>query len=357
MDAFFAAVEQRDHPEYRGKPVIVGGNPKSRGVVSTCSYEARRYGIHSAMSSAKALKLCPHAIFVNGNYAAYKEVSDTIRKIFYEFTDLVEPLSIDEAFLDVTRNKKNATSATFLAREIKKRILSATGLTASAGVSFNKFLAKVASDFEKPDGLTVITPAQADQFIDNLPIRKFYGVGKVTEQRMLNFGIKTGRDLKILSKDQLRIMFGKVGDYYFDIAHCLDNRPVIAQRGAASSIGNEITFPEDVLDKSELLYYLKRLAERVAMRINKSRQSGYTLTLKLKFFDFKRISRSITVSEPINNENTIMKYIPDLLDKTDAGKIKVRLVGITVSNFRTAPTVNKKNVEDIQLYLPFIFDE
>ena len=215
MDAFYASVEQRDNHALKGKPVIVGGDPQSRGVVAACSYEARRFGIHSAMACATAYKRCPHAVFIRPRFDVYKSVSHLIREIFLDYTDLVEPLSLDEAFLDVTKNKKGIASATQIAQQIRRQIFKNTeGLTASAGVSFNKFLAKVASDVNKPNGITVITPDQAPDFIDRLPIRKFFGVGRVTEERMLNLGIKTGADLKKLSYDDLVNYFGKAGRYY-----------------------------------------------------------------------------------------------------------------------------------------------
>ena len=218
MDAFYASVEQRDRPELKGKPVIVGGDPQSRGVVAACSYEARKFGIHSAMASSTAYKLCPDAVFIRSRFDAYRTVSAQIREIFCEYTDLVEPLSLDEAFLDVTENYMGMPSATLIAQEIKKKIYNRTGkLTASAGVSFNKFIAKVASDINKPDGITVITPEMADEFIDRLPIRKFFGVGKVTEEKMLNLGIKTGADLKKYKKEQLIQIFGKSGNYFMTL--------------------------------------------------------------------------------------------------------------------------------------------
>jgi len=242
MDAYYASVEQRDRPEFKGKPVIVGGDPKSRGVVAACSYEARKFGIHSAMASSTAYRLCPDAVFIRPRFDMYRAVSTQIREIFYEYTDLVEPLSLDEAFLDVTENYKGMPSATIIAKEIKREIYRRTGgLTASAGISFNKFLAKVASDINKPDGITVITPEMADEFIDRLPIRKFFGVGKVTEEKMLNLGIKTGADLKQYRKEQLIQLFGKSGNYFYDIAHGLDDRPVQPNR-IRKSMGKETSY-------------------------------------------------------------------------------------------------------------------
>ena len=225
MDAFFAAVEQRDNPKLKGMPVVVGGNPQSRGVVATCSYEARRYGIHSAMSSSRAYKLCPKAIFIRPRMSEYKAVSDQIREIFSKYSDFVEPLSLDEAFLDVTLNKMQLKSATDTAIEIKNKIFSVTGLTASAGVSFSKFIAKVASDIQKPDGLTVVPPKAGERFVEKLPIKKFFGVGRVTEKKMLKLGIKSGADLKLKDRAFLIREFGKNGDYFFRVVRGLDKRP------------------------------------------------------------------------------------------------------------------------------------
>jgi DNA polymerase-4 len=219
MDAFYASIEQRDNPKLKHRPVIVGGSPDMRGVVAACSYEARKFGIHSAMASSRAYRLCPAAVFIRPRFDVYRRVSEQIREIFLEYTDLVEPLSLDEAYLDVTQNKKGMKSATFIARKIKRKIHAKTGLTASAGISFNKFLAKVASDLQKPDGLTVVRPEQADGFIDRLPIGKFFGIGKVTEKKMIALGIKTGADLKKVDRVKLTEHFGKVGVYYYDIAH------------------------------------------------------------------------------------------------------------------------------------------
>ncbi len=226
MDAFFAAVEQRDNPELRGKPVIVGGRPGGRGVVSTCSYEARKFGVHSAMPTNEAYRLCPHGIFVNANFAAYKEASEIVRNIFFDYTDLVEPLSLDEAFLDVTENHKGNPSATLIAKEIRARIFEETQLTASAGVAPNKFIAKVASDFNKPDGLTIITPEKMEAFLEELDIKKFFGVGKATQKKMHALGIKTGADLKKWTEIDLVKAFGKSGRYYYKIVRGIDNREV-----------------------------------------------------------------------------------------------------------------------------------
>lgn len=333
MDAFYASVEQRDRPELKGKPVIVGGEPQSRGVVAACSYEARKFGIHSAMASSTAHRLCPAAVFIRPRFDVYKSVSSQIRDIFCEYTDLVEPLSLDEAFLDVTQNRKGMISATLIAREIKKKVYERTGkLTASAGVSFNKFLAKVASDVNKPDGITVIPPEAADEFIEQLPIRKFFGVGRVTEEKMHGLGIKTGADLRKFEKTRLIQLFGKTGGYYYDIAHGLDDRPVDPNR-IRKSIGKETTLPEDIDNIDQMVEILENLSFKVENSLIRSEARGRTVTLKVKYFDFKSMTRSITVEEPVESAATIMKYVNPLLLKTAAGEKKVRLLGITISNF------------------------
>jgi DNA polymerase IV len=350
MDAFYASVEQRDNPDFRGRPVIVGGSPKSRGVVAACSYEARKYGIHSAMASARAYSLWPKAVFVKPRFYVYKLVSAQIREIFHEYTDMVEPLSLDEAFLDVTCNKEEMISATAIAKEILVKIYNKTnGLTASAGVSFNKFLAKVASDFNKPNGLTVITPQKADHFIDRLPIGKFFGVGRVTEKKMIRLGIRTGADLKRFKKEKLLRLFGKAGGYFYDIAHCKDDRPVITH-WIRKSIGKEITLKEDIEDTTAMLVILDQLSHQVAKTMHEDQRKGLTITLKIKYFDFKCITRSMTVSPAISNAADIMTYVPGLLQNTTAGIKKVRLLGISVSNFLDEEQRQEKYY---QLPLPF----
>jgi DNA polymerase-4 len=355
MDAFYASVEQRDRPELKGKPVIVGGDPQSRGVVAACSYEAREFGVHSAMASATAYRLCPDAVFIRPRFDVYRAVSSDIRMIFCEYTDLVEPLSLDEAFLDVTENYKGIPSATLIAQEIKKKIYKRTGkLTASAGVSFNKFIAKVASDMDKPDGITVVTPDMADEFIDRLPIRKFFGVGKVTEEKMLSFGIKTGADLKKYKKEQLIQLFGKSGSYFFDIAHGLDERPVEPNR-IRKSIGKETTFSEDIDDTDQMLEILENIADRLENSLTKREAKGHTITLKAKYFDFQSITRSITIDEPADSASVIMNYVRPLLSKTEAGEKKVRLLGISISNFDDQETGTGRVCKYRQLPLPFNF--
>ncbi|MDJ0816616.1 MAG: DNA polymerase IV [Desulfobacterales bacterium] len=352
MDAFYAAVEQRDNPDLKGKPVIVGGDPGSRGVVAACSYEARKFGVHSAMASSTAYKLCPHAVFVRPRFDVYQSVSADIRGIFHEYTDLVEPLSLDEAFLDVTHNFDNISSATLIAKEIKKKIYLHTGkLTASAGVSFNKFLAKVASDVNKPDGITVVTPEMADQFIDRLPIRRFFGVGKVTEEKMLGLGIKTGADLKKFEPEKLVQIFGKSGRYFFDIAHGRDDRPVEPNR-IRKSLGKETTLLEDIDDREQMLEILEEIAFKLENSLIRREARGRTITLKIKFFDFKTVTRSVTLPEPAITASDIMGHVTQLLARTEAGEKKVRLLGISMSNFYGPET---RIGADRQRLLPFKF--
>jgi DNA polymerase-4 len=333
MDAFYAAVEQRDNPDLRGKPVIVGGSPQGRGVVTTCSYEARKFGVHSAMPAARALRLCPHAIFVRPRFEVYRSVSRQVRAIFHEHTDLVEPLSLDEAFLDVTINKKQIPSATLIAREILRAIYHRTGrLTASAGVSFNKFIAKVASDYHKPHGITVVPPSQAQAFIAALPIGKFFGVGKVTEEKMHRLGIRTGADLLPYSEAELVRHFGKVGRFYHRIARGEDDRPV-QPHWVRKSIGKETTLREDIDEVDQMLAILTALSEKVVAYLKKEKRQGYTLTLKVKYADFQSITRSTTLPEPVQDLNTFLDHLPRLLADTAAGPRKVRLLGVSVSNF------------------------
>lgn len=348
MDAFYAAVEQRDNPDLQGKPVIVGGDPSSRGVVATCSYEARKFGIHSAMSAARAYRLCPQAVFVRPRFHAYREVSSQVRALFREYTDLVEPLSLDEAYLDVTENKKGIEYASRVAREILQEIFRRTALTASAGVSFNKFLAKVASDINKPAGLTVVTPEQAQAFIAELPIRRFHGVGRVTEKRMLARGITKGADLRACSLDDLQRWFGNSGKYFYEIAHGIDKRSVTPDR-VRKSIGTETTLAEDCSDKCEIMLVLGKLAEKVETLLQAHQTSGLTLTLKIKYDDFQNVTRSLTSIEPIESAGMMLKLAEELLARTEAGERPVRLIGLTVSNLTTDIPFDA----DGQLDLPF----
>ena len=333
MDAFYASVEIRDNPSLRGKPVVVGGMPNSRGVVCTCSYAARKFGVHSAMPASRAHQLCPQAVFLHPRFEVYREISRQIRKIFFDYTDLVEPLSLDEAYLDVTCNKRGIPYATRTAREIKARIFKETGgLTASAGVSFNKFFAKVASDLQKPDGLTVIPPDKAEELLETLPIGKFYGVGKVTEKHFLKIGIKTGGDLKKLSRLELMRMFGKTGEFYYEIARGIDTREVEPNR-ERKSLGTEITFQSDITDLTEMIPVIQQQSQEVSDDLKKKALAGRTITLKVKFFDFKTITRSRTLDSYTDNADVIASVARELLLASDAGKIAVRLLGVTVSNF------------------------
>jgi len=348
MDAFFAAIEQRDFPEYRGKPLIVGGDPNSRGVVATCSYEARKFGIHSAMSCKRALQLCSTAIFIRPRMEVYKTVSNQIRKIFYEYSDKVEPLSIDEAFLDVTENKKGEKSATIIAQKILKEIYETTGLTASAGVSYNKFIAKVASDMQKPNGLTVITPDKALKFIEQLPVKKFFGVGKVTNEKMKKLGLNYGCDLKKLSQLELVNHFGKAGLFFYDIVRGIDLRPVECPTGS-KSIGRETTLNEDTVDYDEIILIVNNLCNKVEELISKKEKKGTTISLKVKYHDFTTITRSQSSATPFVKARQMMEEILELLKKTEAGTRKIRLLGVTVSNFKE----DNSNEFPKQLLFPF----
>ncbi len=332
MDAFYASVEQRDRPELRGKPVIVGGDPQKRGVVAACSYEARRYGIRSAMPGKRAWHRCPHAVFLRPRFDVYRAVSSQIREIFFTYTHLVEPLSLDEAFLDVTVNKKGIPSATHTAQMIRRDIFRQVGLTASAGVSFNKFLAKVASDVNKPDGITVVPPADAAAFIDRLPIRKFYGVGEATEARMHSLGIRNGADLKKFRREDLVRHFGKAGNYFYDIAHGEDHRPVQPHR-IRKSLGRETTLDQDIDDLQEMLAILEPIAEDVERMVRDRDIRGVTLTLKVRYADFQCITRNMTRNRPFQDAGEMMAAAEILLGQTEAEVRQVRLLGLTVSNF------------------------
>jgi DNA polymerase IV len=349
MDAFYASVEQRENPDLRGKPVIVGGPPHSRGVVAACSYEARKYSIHSAMPSSQAYRLCPKAVFLKPHFTLYKEISQQIREIFHRYTDLVEPLSLDEAYLDVTENFMNISSATIIAREIKKKILDETRLTASAGVSFNKFLAKVASDMNKPDGLTVIIPGDAEAFIERLPVGKFFGIGKVTEKHLKKMGILTGKDLKDLDISEMVNIFGKSGSFFYNIVRGIDKRPV-NPHWIRKSLGKEVTLQEDIITVEDALEILARIASQVHLLLEKNRIRARTLTLKIKYYDFKSITRSITLDEQISSVEIIMMHVKRLLESTEAGKKKIRLLGISTSNFLHGEEEEKNSS---QLILPF----
>lgn len=346
MDAFYASVEQRDNPELRGRPVIVGGTPEGRGVVAACSYEARQFGVHSAMPSARAAKLCADAVFLRPRFAAYREASQQIHAVFREFTDLIEPLSLDEAYLDVTRLARHAGSATSIAQEIKKQISQRVNLTASAGVSYNKFLAKIASDMDKPDGLFVIKPEQARDFIDQLPIRKIHGVGKVTEKKMHSLGIFTGADLHQLSEIQLQTQFGSVGSYYYNIARGIDERAVQPNR-ERKSVSNETTFAENLVDKKQIWDTLIDLSEKVSQVMLKKQLLARTLTIKVRYADFSSITRSKTFEVPIQSLEQITQHLPELLRKTEVGKRPIRLIGVGLSNLMDQQPPDQQQVKDV----------
>ena len=330
MDAFFASVEQRDNPDFIGKPVAVGGS-KKRGVVAAASYEARKFGVYSAMPSVTARKKCPQLIFVKPRFEVYKSVSQDIRSIFQQYTDLIEPLSLDEAYLDVTENKKGLLSATEIAAEIKTKIKQKTGLTASAGVSINKFLAKIASDYDKPDGLFVIKPDKAQQFVEQLSIEKFFGVGKVTAVKMKSLGIRNGYDLKQWSKQELVQQFGKSGAYFFDVASGQDNRPVVAHR-VRKSIGAESTFMEDKNTLDALMQSVQKIAQEVTQRVERQNSAGRTITLKIKFSDFNQITRSHSFMTAVSDYESIFSSAKYLLKEAFNEGMSVRLLGITLSN-------------------------
>lgn len=347
MDAFFAAIEQRDNPEWQGKPLVVG-SPNERGVVAAASYEARTFGIHSAMPSVIAKRKCPHLIFAPGSREKYKYESMRIRDIFHQYTHLVEPLSIDEAFLDVTENKFSNPSATLIATEIKQKIKEATQLTASAGVSYCKFLAKVASDMDKPNGLFVITPDQAQQFLDDLPVRKFFGVGKVTAEKMHSLGIHNGKDLREMSRENLLQIFGKAGAFYYDIVRGIDERPVEPSR-IRKSVGAEDTFSKDLFNREQLKVELKKIATKVSERMMRNQALGRTLTLKIKYADFEQITRSRSFVNAMSDENTIFSMADSmLLEALEHETRPVRLLGISMSNL-----VTLNDGEPIQLRIEF----
>lgn len=338
MDAFFASVEQRDEPSYRGKPLVVGGSPDKRGAVAAASYEAREFGIHSAMSSRVACLKCKDLIVVPPRFEVYREVSQQIRDTFSRYTDLIEPLALDEAYLDVTQNKQAIPSATWVAQEIKQSIFAATGLTASAGVSYNKFLAKVASGKNKPDGLCLIPPHEAEAFVEQLPIDKFYGIGKVTPLKMHKLGVKVGADLKKLSLAQLTQQFGKHGYIYYQMARAQDQRQVEPYR-VRKSIGAETTFEQDLANPELVIQELEKIAVVVNQRLDQNQSYGRTLTLKIKYADYQQITRSITVPQQIQSVAQMIRLAKELVATTEVDHKKVRLLGIAISNLASEPEI------------------
>lgn len=352
MDAFYASVEQRDHSELKGKPVAVG-HAEKRGVVAAASYEARKFGVRSAMPSQKALKLCPDLIFVEGRMEVYKEVSAQVHAIFQEYTDLIEPISLDEAFLDVTENKKSMELAVDIAKEIKQRIRTDLHLIASAGVSYNKFLAKVASDYRKPDGLCTIHPDQAQAFIDRLPIESFWGVGPVTAKRMHQLGIYNGETLRQCSMEMLTRQFGKIGSLYYDFARGIDNRPVEAVR-IRKSIGCEHTLEKDISLSSSVIIELYHVACELVERLARKQFKGTTLTLKIKFGDFTQITRSQSISRPLTTLKEILPLAKKLLKDVDYTHHPIRLIGLSVSNPKdTDSLILPNSPEWVQLSFDF----
>lgn len=329
MDAFFASVEQRDDPSLRGKPVAVGGN-RDRGVVAAASYEARKFGVRSAMPSRTAHRLCPHIIFVKHRFDVYKSVSRQIREIFYGYTDLVEPLSLDEAFLDVTHNKPGLPSATLIAEEIRQKIHQETQLTASAGVSVNKFLAKVASDIHKPDGLTLIPPDKVAEFIKELPIERFFGIGKVTASKMKAMGISKGEDLQRFSRPELVKKFGKAGGYYHNICRGIDNREVKADR-ITKSVSAENTFDIDLAKLEDMLLAIEKICESVVRRLHNAQLKGRTVTLKIRDQEFKMITRSHSLEDYVSSFEDIFSVASELMTN-NIPDLPVRLLGVGVSN-------------------------
>lgn len=351
MDAFYASVEQRDNPELRGKAIAVGGSPEGRGgVVATASYEARKFGVRSAMPSKKAVQLCPEVIFVRPRFAVYKEVSQKIREIFRRYTDLIEPLSLDEAYLDVTQDKQNIGSAIDIAKLIKQTIKDELQLTASAGVSINKFVAKIASDMNKPDGLTFIGPSSIESFMEKLAVEKFFGVGKVTAEKMKKMGLFTGADLKQLPEDEMVKHFGKAGRFYYQIARGIDNREVQPNR-ETKSIGAEDTFPYDLTEIDDMNIELDKLSQTVANRLQQYQLKGRTITLKIKYNDFKQITRNYSVTEPIGDFETISQTAKNLLLTTEPEGKRIRLLGVTLSNFGEIVQRQKRTDHPDQLEL------
>ena len=347
MDAFYASVEQLDQPDLRGKPVAVGGT-SDRGVVAAASYEARKFGIRSAMASKVARRKCPDLIFVKARFNRYREISEQIRNIFFEYTDLVEPLSLDEAYLDVTFAKKGKPSATLIANEIRKRIFEETGLTASAGVSYNKFLAKVASDVNKPNGIFVVTPGRAKAFIEELEVKKFYGIGKVTAAKLNKMGVWYGKDLLKIDRLELVQQFGKAGNYYYNICRGIDDRPVQPSR-ERKSVGAENTFGSDIYEMEELESELHQIAEKVWERTSRSEVKAKTLTLKYKYADFEQHTRSKTLETFFQTKDVFWEESKKLLYADEGFSKGIRLLGLTLSNFQHEEIVR----DAVQLVIEF----
>ena len=347
MDAFYASIEERDHPEHRGKPIVIANHPREtgrKGVVTTANYIARKFGIHSAMSAQKAFELCPEAIFISPRMNHYKMISRQIRGIFARYTDLIEPLSLDEAYLDVTQNKQNLSSATVIARRIQREVWQETGLTCSAGVSYNKFIAKIASDYQKPAGLTVITPDEAARFLWELPIEKFYGVGKKTVEKMKLFGIHAGEDLYLFDQSELISQFGKHGYVLYQRVRGIDNRAVEPER-ERKSIGKEHTFIQFLSDEDQVRVELKQIAQAVHVALHNSKLHGRTMVLKIRYADFDTLTRRKTRVDHFSQAEDIFQHAWELW--LDHGTIErhVRLLGITITQ------LDPIHYENIQLPL------
>lgn len=352
MDAFYASVEQLDNPDLIGKPIAVGGSSQ-RGVVAAASYEARKYGVRSAMSSVLAKRNCPELIFVKPRFERYKELSGRIRDVFFEYTDLVEPLSLDEAYLDVTENKKGNPSASLIAKEIRRKILEKTGLTASAGISINKFIAKVASDYNKPNGQKTVNPEEVETFLMELEIRKFHGVGKVTADKMYRLGIFTGRDLKSKSLEFLNENFGKSGEYYYYVVRGIHNSEVKPSR-IRKSLGAERTFEENISSEIFMLERLENISEEIERRLAKNKVAGKTITLKIKYSDFSLQTRSRTLSYFVSSKDLILETAKELLYQ-EKMKESVRLLGISLSNLNTDKDEEQEEKKEIVVQLRFDF--
>ncbi|AEH00806.1 DNA polymerase IV [Lacinutrix sp. 5H-3-7-4] len=352
MDAFYASVEAMDNPELKGKAIAVGGGG-NRGVVSAASYEARKFGVRSAISGVKARRLCPDLIFVKPRFDRYKEISSKIRAIFYDYTDLVEPLSLDEAYLDVTENKKGNPSASLIAEEIRTRIFNEVGLTASAGISINKFIAKVASDYNKPNGQKTVNPEEVLGFLEALDIRKFYGIGKVTAEKMYQKGIFTGTDLKSKSLEFLEQNFGKSGSYYYYIVRGIHNSEVKPNR-IRKSLAAERTFSENLSSEIFMLEKLEHIAEEVSKRLIRSKVAGKTVTLKIKYSDFTLQTRSKTLPYFISDKSVVLETAKELLYQEKMNN-SVRLLGISLSNLNTEKKVKKVEPKSVTVQLKFGF--
>lgn len=352
MDAFYASVEMMDHPELAGKPVIVGGSPESRGVVCAANYEARKFGVHSAMACSRAHRLCPDAVFLRPRFERYKEISAKIHTVFKKYTDLIEPLSLDEAWLDVTENHIHCPSATVIAQKIKTDIKESVGLVASAGVSYNKFLAKIASDEDKPDGLFVIIPRKSADFLKNIPLKKIPGVGRVTAKKLRNMGLETGHQLLEKSEEDLQRLFGKLGTHLYSIIRGVDLRPVVVSR-ERKSVGVENTFAENLQYGEDLLKMLRQVLDELEKRLERSGKKGKTATVKVKFGDFKQVTRSFSQEAPLDMAQ-IAKIGHDQLYKICTQSYpnkEVRLLGVSVSNFSNGEKSEVSGQLDIDYFL------